>query len=1274
MPSTFLADATDIQNWASQRLVGRTQLPRLLRRLIQATTPDLERIQFAADEGVQTGGWDGIVTARTGNAFVPTGVSGWEMGVTKDVKGKADDDYEKRKQDPLGLDPKETTFVFVTSRRWTAKERWAQSRRDENHWADVRAYDADDLDTWLENAPAVHLWLSRLIGKYPHGAQALDDFWLNWTAKTSPPFSPALVIGGRQAAREWVEAWLRGEPAILALQGESPEEALAFLAAVIAAQEKPESEAYFSRSVVIEDATSWHDLALSNSRSILVPRWQGNIEGLTRAVQNGNHVFLPAQHGDAYNGEVLPRMSRAEVDEALCEMGLPPNRATSLATLARRSLPALRRKLACEPSLQKPDWAQAQVARDLLAPLLAGSWQDSNPTDREILAQLAGTSYEQLQEKLVRWSKNTEPPVRLVNGVWMVAAPEDAWRLLAPFLTDDDIRRFKTSALEVLSAPHSPYSFIRFSGLGANAEPSISVTLREGIASTLALMTALSPEVSFVSDLSGQAVASNVVWSLFDKAKLDAALWTSFAPVLPLLAEAAPTHFLDAVDVGLKGQEPFLYQMFTENDNGFGATSPHTYLLWALETLTWNSDFFGRAVLALARLARIEPGGKTLNRPANSLREIFVFWCPNTTVPLERRLQVLDAIRKHEPAVAWPLMLRLLPSQGDVSHPTHGPKWHNWKPDEKHQVPGQEFVQGTEEIVKWLLVDAGTHASRWSELVVRMEGLWPHLVERIIEALESLDPDSFAASEKVALSATLRSVVARHTEFSDAVWAMPTAWVARLEKIGRKLEPGDLVLKYLWRFDRFFPLAKNREMSWQEREKAVAQLRTESIEEILADQGMDGVLRLAAQAEAPEVVGMALSSLLHPPVDVDIFLRENLAAPEPWRAAIAAGWVRLRAWKDDQTWLQERIAAAQEQWRPEQWGEFFLPAPLTSALLTQIDTLDEAAQRCYWSRTQNATLLNNVQEAERVIERLLWVGRSADALRIIHWALNDALDLVTPERIMEVLETVITDASTAELGAVQYDSAQLLEHLLKTDAPRQRLAQIEWSYFALHEYTRPPKVLNAELARDPDLFVDLLCLIYCPRPGETETNERDSEDMCPLPEPEDSVEAQTKARLAERAWSLLWHWHRTPGAGEDGTLDAEHLKSWVARARELAAQKERSVITLIHIGHLFAHSPRDEDGAWPHRAVRDLIEEIANPRLDSGFDCQVTNNRGVTSRGLTDGGEQERVLVEHYEKDAARMADLWPRTASVVRGLAQNYQRHAEDQDSSAELTQDLWR
>ncbi len=117
MASIMLVNATDIDSWANRR-TARDLLPQLLRRLVRATTERVKFISVRADEGVQLEGFDGVLEVETGNEFVPGGKSVWEFGTNKQVKSKADDDHEKRKENPpLSIAAAETAFVFVTPHR-----------------------------------------------------------------------------------------------------------------------------------------------------------------------------------------------------------------------------------------------------------------------------------------------------------------------------------------------------------------------------------------------------------------------------------------------------------------------------------------------------------------------------------------------------------------------------------------------------------------------------------------------------------------------------------------------------------------------------------------------------------------------------------------------------------------------------------------------------------------------------------------------------------------------------------------------------------------------------------------------------------------------------------------------------------------------------------------------------------------------------------------------------------------------------------------------------
>jgi hypothetical protein len=84
-------------------------------------------------------GVDGLVVCEGGNAFVPSGVSAWELSTEAKVKGKADRDYEKRTASEDTSDKANTAFVFATPRRWANGSTWASQRHAEGVWREVRS-------------------------------------------------------------------------------------------------------------------------------------------------------------------------------------------------------------------------------------------------------------------------------------------------------------------------------------------------------------------------------------------------------------------------------------------------------------------------------------------------------------------------------------------------------------------------------------------------------------------------------------------------------------------------------------------------------------------------------------------------------------------------------------------------------------------------------------------------------------------------------------------------------------------------------------------------------------------------------------------------------------------------------------------------------------------------------------------------------------------------------------------------------------------------------
>ncbi|MGY3108547.1 transcriptional regulator with XRE-family HTH domain [Bradyrhizobium sp. LM6.9] len=262
--------AEDLSDWAN-RTDGAVSLPTLLAYLIRATCGTTVHLRFPADEGVRHPGWDGRTSTEIGRTYVPKGDAGWEIGSQRrDIEKKATEDYRKRTDEPAPLDPANATFVFVTPRHWPGKDKWAKTREAEGAWANVRVYDADDLVHWIEQTPAIGLWLAVRLGKRPDGTRELDEVWEEWSLATKWPLTEDLVLSDRDQDAADVLRWLRGGPSVFSIQATTTDEAVAFFYATLAMLPEDMAAAYRARCLVATTAAAARALANAPAPLIIV--------------------------------------------------------------------------------------------------------------------------------------------------------------------------------------------------------------------------------------------------------------------------------------------------------------------------------------------------------------------------------------------------------------------------------------------------------------------------------------------------------------------------------------------------------------------------------------------------------------------------------------------------------------------------------------------------------------------------------------------------------------------------------------------------------------------------------------------------------------------------------------------------------------------------------------------------------------------------------------------------------------------------------------------
>lgn len=1272
-----LATATDIEEWAHHR-EAQAQLPQLIRRLIAKTAQGLSRVSARAGEGVTLPGWDVIAQAAHPSAFVPAGLSGWEMGVGEPAP-KATRDYRKRTADPAGMDVATTTFVFVTPRRWPGKEGWVNARKQDGIWADVLAYDADDLETWLETSLADHIWVSSLLGKYPDEAESLATWWDAWSSATNPALPPTLLLAGRDQHADQLRGVLASEPGTISIAADSQSEALAFIASALLAQDDP---VLIERALVVRSPGAWRQLSVEVTSLVLIPTFESPAVSL--AIRSGHHVVLPlGREVASTSGIRLPPLRREGVEAALIAAGLHRNRASSLATLGRRSLLSLRRTLALNPDAEVPEWAHPQCAADVAPAVLAGSWSDASAGDREAVASIAGRPYQEVVRALTRWLGSSDPPVRRVGDVWMIAAKADAWSLTAPSLTTDDLTRFRQVSRDILGAEDPSLELVSDQRIIAGLlgrQRHHSPHLVRGIADTLALISAVSDEVPLASDRRGEDEAAIVVRSVLEAANNDSTgrRWHALSGVLPLLAEAAPTEVLHAVEVGSRSVEGPLLRLFHDGDPSsfYPSGSPHSGLLWALETLAWSPQHLPHSALRLATLARLDPGGSTLNRPFNSLCSILLLWRPGTAASLDQRIQVVDVLRHNEADVAWSLMLRLIPAGQESASPTSSPEYRDWKPEDSDGVDVSDVVRAVDALLERAVADAGTKGDRWAALLERVASMGLPGRDRLIDALARMDSSSFDADSHIVLYRSIRGLVSRHRRFAYAEWSMATATVERLDALVRVFEPASPVAKHGWLFEER-ALDAFLEADGQERHHTLELAQGAALADVMADIGFDGLAdwagTLPKQQFSALQIGYTLARVGHNPAEV----LARLTSEREMDRMIALQYIARMTRLHGLDWAKDALASHGSHWSAEERALFLRALPAIREVWTVAESLGAETYRAYWANAHSHWLPTVGDEALLAAEKLMEAGQPRAAVELLSIVAHGERDRIPVELLTRALEETIRSATTPFDSTLAQDIGELLDALDDAGFDPERIALLEWAYLPLFRCrTRQSRVLHRYLAEDPAFFTQVISLVFRPRDEETR-------DL-----------SETEMAHERSAHQLLDSWRLVPGTRLDGTLEAGRLISWVSDARTRLAEAHLIEAGERSIGRVLRYGPPPPamppaDGLveadngdvqecshdnWPDEPIREVIELCTSEHIEAGFEREVYNSRGVTSRSLTEGGRQEHELARRYHRYAAFAGMRWPRTAAMLVRIAESWERDAERHDIDAALTEDTWR
>jgi hypothetical protein len=1212
-------------------------------RLLLAVTPGITNLDIRCHEGTAAPGWDGSATSA-GSVYLPAGELRFEFGTGRDPKRKAQADYEKRAAE-LPRDA-ESVFVFATPRNWAGARAWASERAAEGGFKGVKAIDAHVLEGWLQASPSVHCWISERLGYRPRGAQTIEGWWGAFRGRLAKPLPTAFFVAGRERdAAETLSVLTNVQQSngMAVVRASCDDEALAFLYGILC-----EHEDLLCRTMVIEDERAWRQIVESSVPLILIPLFDGEPD-LAAAANGGHRVVTLAGPDDVVRGRAI-RLGKVEpvaAREALAEVGHDSENAAALVALGRRSVAALVRRVSKDPRIRKPEWVKDPEQSAVLAPLvLVGSWTDSEG-DTQAIKKMVRRSWDHIERLLKSLAKRPDAPFVRSGETWRLTSPTEAALLLMPELTKNDIARWMELTSGVLLEP-DPYlgmdAVQRFQTSDAGATPVYSEILKQGLAGGLALAAASDEELP--PGLRIRDTVDAIVGRLVDAANADTTgdAWASLAGILPLLAEASPEVFLDAIEFDLDRPNPVLSTMF--NDQGtdvlFGPSSPHPHLLWALETLCWSSVYFGRAAFLLGRLAASDPGGRLGNRPIRSLKNVTAGWLAQSGASAEEKIDAIDRILRRDPDVGWEVAMAVWPAGNAITEPPRSPRFREWS-SSTESVSFADWSRFVEGLVALAIAAAGTSAERWQELVHKIGSLSPGQQRVVTERLsEVVDQQAWSADERYSVWSSLTSEADRHEEQTYPQFPTDGDEVASFPSIARDLEPIRDPRRFSHLFDWRVRVPSNRRTGDEGYAAELAGLRSDAIDQVLA-QGTKALEALVVDVDTPNWVGQLLGQKQAAPEQVVLGW---LDSEDPNLRSAAHAFAATKIVAEGIEWLKTALVSPSlERKAPRE--RIMAAVPFTKEYWMRVATLGGDLEIAYWQCVDPSRVLPE-QRREAVL-LLLRHERPWDAAGLLCDACDDheELDIGLVKEVFGGLRQVTAPPRSATLSG--YHIERLLEYLEQHAAHDEELPRFEFMFFELLNNHHPTAALYRTLNNSPDEFVNLVEAGY--------RGERDAKRSL-------TAEEHT---LARRAWGVLRAWPTVPGTGDDGTIDAARLAEWVRSARLSLSDTGRTAVGDEVIGEVLAASPMGADGVWPVEPVREIIESVGSPQIDTGLHIGRTKRRGITWRGVFDGGGQERALEREYREMAGKIAVKWPRTARILRGIADDYRDQAHHHDTEAE-------
>ena len=325
----------------------------------------------------------------------------------------------------------------------------------------------------------------------------------------------------------------------------------------------------------------------------------------------------------------------------------------------------------------------------------------------------------------------------------------------------------------------------------------------------------------------------------------------------------------------------------------------------------------------------------------------------------------------------------------------------------------------------------------------------------------------------------------------------------------------------------------------------------------------------------------------------------------------------------------------------------------SKAVWQYVETLPEDTKSYYWEHAPIG-FYENTEDNIFLINKLNSVHRYDRSIHIIYHTLKS--QSISSQLIVDTILQMLSQPPAGSIG-YHYELAEIIIALDKrTDVDTEQLFLVEFIFYSLlehHDHSANIRLID-ELMTHPQSMMKLLnCMYSSSDPAEREIESNKTQQN----------EASTYARFA---FDILWNLRRTPCVDKNDTIDENGLKNYIQELRKLGEKAHKLKYIDSTIGELLANYP--EIDSYPPKAICEIIEDLNNPNVNSGFRTRLFNKRGVTVRPAGEGGSFEKAESVKYKQYANMVRFSYPVIAGIFDNLSAEYQEMAIKEDKRTKI------